>query len=228
MNWHYVSWIAVNCVNCPTGMIFVAIQFMEQREKSWRSQFMMRQHQFIYKNEQSKDRRIGFLLLLLFLLVKFLLSQKWSCTANPKSSCFASGNPVSVKFVLRTSEVKFAHTSPSGETSLTKWTSLSKITSLAQRANLVSVILRQEYYAIEPSRFCTGICSVLQASHREGRSNVTHTACGILPCEQMTVGRARTIRLAESKMRAAIPIAQKHAVRSRRSRTNKKTSLGRG
>ena len=29
---------------------------------------------------------------------------------------------------------------------------------------------------------------------------------GILPGEQMTVGRARTIRLAESKMRAAIPI----------------------
>ena len=35
-------------------------------EKSWRSQFTMRQHQFIYKNEQSKNRRICFLLLLLF------------------------------------------------------------------------------------------------------------------------------------------------------------------
>ena len=35
-------------------------------EKSWRSQFMMRQHQFIHKNEQSKNRRICFLLLLLF------------------------------------------------------------------------------------------------------------------------------------------------------------------
>ena len=60
-------------------MIFVAIQFMEQREKSWRSQFMMRQHQFIYKNEQSKNRRIGFLLLLLFLLV----IRVW---AKPKSA----------------------------------------------------------------------------------------------------------------------------------------------
>ena len=67
MNWHYVSWIAVNCVNCPTGMIFVAIQFMERSENSWRSQFMMRQHQFI-KNKQSKNRRKFILLLLLFFL----------------------------------------------------------------------------------------------------------------------------------------------------------------
>ena len=34
--------------------------------KSWRSQFMMRQHQFIHKNEQSKNRRRFILLLLLF------------------------------------------------------------------------------------------------------------------------------------------------------------------
>ena len=41
-----------------------------------------------------------------------------------------------MKFVLRTSEVKFALTSPSGETSLTKGTSLSKITSLARKGKL--------------------------------------------------------------------------------------------
>ena len=44
-------------MNCPAGVIFVAIQFMERSEKSWRSQFMMRRHQFICKNEQSKNRR---------------------------------------------------------------------------------------------------------------------------------------------------------------------------
>ena len=38
-------------------MMFVAIQFMERSEKSWRSQFMMRRHQFIHKKEQSKNRR---------------------------------------------------------------------------------------------------------------------------------------------------------------------------
>ena len=46
-------------------------------EKSWRSQFMMRQHQFIYKNEQSKNRRICFLLLLLFS----------ACVGVPRSEC---------------------------------------------------------------------------------------------------------------------------------------------
>ena len=40
-------------------MIFVAIQFMERSEKSWRSKFMMRKHQFIYKSEQSKNGRIS-------------------------------------------------------------------------------------------------------------------------------------------------------------------------
>jgi hypothetical protein len=38
-------------------MIFVAIQFMEQREKSWRSQFMMRQHQFIHKKQAEQEQK---------------------------------------------------------------------------------------------------------------------------------------------------------------------------
>jgi len=36
-------------MNCAIGT-FVAIQFMERSEKSWRIKFIMRQHQFIYKN----------------------------------------------------------------------------------------------------------------------------------------------------------------------------------
>jgi hypothetical protein len=38
-------------------MIFVAIQFMEQREKSWRSQFMMRQHQFTHKKQAEQEQK---------------------------------------------------------------------------------------------------------------------------------------------------------------------------
>ena len=56
MNWKLyfrelpAAWIV------PYGT-WVAIQFMERSEKSWRSQFMMRKRQFIHKNEQSKNRR---------------------------------------------------------------------------------------------------------------------------------------------------------------------------
>jgi hypothetical protein len=48
----------MNCsklLNYPAGMIFVAIQFMEQRDKSWRSQFMMRQHQFTHKKRTEQE-----------------------------------------------------------------------------------------------------------------------------------------------------------------------------
>ena len=65
MNWHRVSWIAVNCMNCPTGMISVAIQFMERSENSWRSQFMMRQHQFIHRKQTEQEYKDFLLVLLL-------------------------------------------------------------------------------------------------------------------------------------------------------------------
>ena len=70
-----VAWIErqafVNCLRHELCLSAHWLQFNSWRrrhadEKSWRSQFMMRQHQFIYKNEQSKNRRICFLLLLLF------------------------------------------------------------------------------------------------------------------------------------------------------------------
>ena len=69
-----VALIELKLMNCLRHELCLSahwLQFNSWRrrhadEKSWRSQFMMRQHQFIYKNEQSKNRRICFLLLLLF------------------------------------------------------------------------------------------------------------------------------------------------------------------
>ena len=55
----------------------------------------------------------------------------------------------------------------------------------------------------------TGICYSAADTPNDARYHqrwYAHTVYGILPSEQMTVGRARTIRLAESKMRVAIPI----------------------
>ena len=53
----------VNCLRHELCLLAHWLQFNSWRrrhadEKSWRSQFMMRQHQFIYKNEQSKNIRI--------------------------------------------------------------------------------------------------------------------------------------------------------------------------
>ena len=87
---HELTLRVMNCSKLhelPYGhdMIFVAIQFMEQREKSWRSQFMMRQHQFIYKNKKSKNRRIFLLLLLLFLFVFYFHSREASISRRNAS-----------------------------------------------------------------------------------------------------------------------------------------------
>ena len=53
----------MNCLRHELCLSAHWLQFNSWRrrhadEKSWRSQFMMRQHQFIYQNEQSKNRRI--------------------------------------------------------------------------------------------------------------------------------------------------------------------------
>ena len=48
----------------PHGTL-VAIQFMERSEKSWRSQFMMRQHQFIHRKQTEQEYKDFFLVLLL-------------------------------------------------------------------------------------------------------------------------------------------------------------------
>lgn len=61
-------------MNCPVGHSD-ALQLISWRrrhaslsEKSWRSQFTGRQHQLIYQNDESKNKRICFLFLLLFFI----------------------------------------------------------------------------------------------------------------------------------------------------------------
>ena len=92
-------------MNCPAGMIFVAIQFMERSEKSWRSQFMMRRHQFICKNEQSKNRRNFPFTLALFVVIRAWDSPILYLTSQMRCSHLAvfSNSP------LRTSPIRLGY-----------------------------------------------------------------------------------------------------------------------
>ena len=68
----FVNCLRMNCALRHIGCNSIHVSdelHGNSASKSWRSQFMMRQHQFIHKNEQSKNRRKFILLLLLFLLV---------------------------------------------------------------------------------------------------------------------------------------------------------------
>ena len=73
-------------------------------EKSWRSQFMMLRHQFIYKNEQSKNRRKCILLLSLFFAITLNCLACGTHLCSPfgeqrVKSCFAGCIPLAVSCV---------------------------------------------------------------------------------------------------------------------------------